>query len=83
MRRLLLARCFFEYAIPLSRGGWFGVSNVEILCKLCSRRKGLLTTSEYYALLEFLETKIPLGRQDILNRIDRSTVFLGKKDQDE
>jgi hypothetical protein len=67
----------------LSRGGWFGVSNVEILCKLCSRRKGLLTTSEYYALLEFLETKIPLGRQDILNRIDRSTVFLGKKDQDE
>lgn len=61
-----------DHAKPLSRGGDIGIHNLEYICKPCNARKGSLTAMEYLALLQFLEKDIPLGRQDVLNRLEIS-----------
>jgi hypothetical protein len=60
-----------DHAIPLSRGGSTDLHNLEYPCRACNNRKGSLTPTEFLALLGFLET-IPLGRQDVLKRLETS-----------
>lgn len=67
-----LADMNIDHAIPLSRGGSAGLDNLEYPCRPCNNRKGSLTPTEYLALLGFLETTIPLGRQDVLKRLEMS-----------
>jgi 5-methylcytosine-specific restriction endonuclease McrA len=67
-----LAEMAVDHAYPLSRGGSAGLDNLEYPCKHCNDRKGSLSPDEYLALLAFLETKIPLGRIDVLKRLEQS-----------
>jgi len=65
------AEVAIDHAVPLSRGGSIGLENLEFPCKADNNRKGSLTPTEFLALLGFLET-IPLGRQDVLKRLETS-----------
>lgn len=67
-----LAQIAIDHAKPLSRGGGTELDNIEYPCKADNSRKGSLTPTEYLALLYFLEKDIPLGRQDVLNRLEIS-----------
>ena len=67
-----LSEIAVDHAIPLSRGGSTDLDNIEFPCKPCNARKGSLTPTEYLSLLAFLEKEIPLGRQDVLNRLEIS-----------
>jgi hypothetical protein len=60
-----------DHSKPLSRGGSAGLDNLEYPCKPCNDRKGSMSPDEYLALLAFLET-IPLGRIDVLKRLEQS-----------
>jgi hypothetical protein len=61
-----------DHAKPLSRGGSAGLDNLEYPCKACNDRKGSMTPDEFLALLEFLDTRIPLARIDVLKRLGQS-----------
>jgi len=61
-----------DHAVPLHRGGSFGLDNLEFPCKRCNSIKGKLTPDELLLLMEFLETKIPLARMEVLNRLEIS-----------
>jgi 5-methylcytosine-specific restriction endonuclease McrA len=61
-----------DHASPLSRGGSLDLSGLDYPCKPCNNRKGSLTHIEFAKLLAFLEKDIPLGRQDILKRLEQS-----------
>lgn len=67
-----VAEIAVDHAYPLSRGGTTDLYNIEFPCKSCNNRKGSLTPTEYLALLHFLEIEIPLGRQDVLKRLETS-----------
>lgn len=67
-----LSEVAVDHAVPLSRGGSTELDNIEYPCKPCNNRKGSLTPTEYLMLLTFLEKEIPLGRQDILKRLEMS-----------
>lgn len=58
-----------DHAIPLSRGGSTGLDNLEFPCQSCNQMKGSLTPTEFLCLLRFLEEQIPMGRQDVLSRL--------------
>jgi len=61
-----------DHAKPLDRGGSFGLDNLEFPCKRCNLIKGKMTPDELLLLMEFLETKIPLARMEVLNRLEIS-----------
>jgi hypothetical protein len=61
-----------DHAKPLSRGGSAGLDNLEYPCKSCNDRKGSMSPDEFLALLEFLDTRIPLARIDVLKRLGQS-----------
>jgi 5-methylcytosine-specific restriction endonuclease McrA len=65
-----LADIAFDHAIPLSRGGGPELDNLEFPCHGCNAKKGSLTPEEYLRLLQFLERDIPLGKQDVLQRLE-------------
>ena len=61
-----------DHAHPLSRGGGVELDNLEFPCRACNFRKGSLTPEEYLDLLDFLDNKIPLGKNDVLQRLQIS-----------
>jgi 5-methylcytosine-specific restriction endonuclease McrA len=61
-----------DHAIPLSRGGGVELDNLEYPCKADNNRKGSLTPEEYFLLLEFLDSRIPLAKTDVLQRLEIS-----------
>jgi hypothetical protein len=61
-----------DHAIPLSRRGSSDLTNLDYPCKPCNDKKGSLTHIEFTKLLEFLEKEIPLGRQDVLSRLEKA-----------
>jgi hypothetical protein len=61
-----------DHARPLDRGGSLGLDNLEFPCKRCNSIKGRMTPDELLALMEFLETQIPLARIEVLNRLEIS-----------
>jgi HNH endonuclease len=61
-----------DHATPLSRGGDAGLSNIDYPCMPCNDRKGGLTLEEFESLLSCLGN-IPLGRTDVLKRLQQST----------
>jgi hypothetical protein len=61
-----------DHANPLSRGGSTGLNNIDYPCKPCNDKKGSLTLDEFTKLLVFLEKELPLARQDILSRLEKS-----------
>jgi hypothetical protein len=66
-----LAEVTPDHEQPLSRGGSSNLLNLGFPCQDCNSRKGSLTPDEYLKLLAFLET-IPLGRIDVLKRLQQS-----------
>ena len=79
-----------DHEIPLSRGGDSHWSNLGLPCQRCNQQKGSLTPDEFRKLLEFLERYIPLGRQDVLSRLEkavklaatvRRSIMLANKDK--
>jgi HNH endonuclease len=58
-----------DHAIPLSRGGSLDLDNIDFPCSDCNRIKESLTPDEFLALLEFLDTKIPLAKASVLSRM--------------
>jgi hypothetical protein len=61
-----------DHVHPLSRGGGVELENLEFPCKPCNNRKGSMTPQEYLLLLDFLDTKIPLAKTDVLQRLEIS-----------
>lgn len=61
-----------DHAVPLARGGGIELDNLDFPCGPCNRRKGKLKPEEYLALLEFLDTQIPLGKTDVLERLEKA-----------
>lgn len=59
-----------DHAIPLSRGGGVELDNLDLPCKACNARKGSLTPTEYVLLTQFLDSCLPLAKQDVLNRLE-------------
>lgn len=67
-----LAETTPDHRIPLSRGGSSYLDNLGFPCMNCNQAKGSLTPEEFTKLLRFLETEIPLGRQDVLGRLAKA-----------
>jgi hypothetical protein len=65
-----------DHAMPLSRGGSNALSNIEFPCARCNSRKGSLTPDEFLALLDFLEKRIPYGRLDVLDRLEKAVQLM-------
>jgi HNH endonuclease len=61
-----------DHRVPLSRGGGVELDNLDIPCRACNARKGSMTPGEYRQLLEFLDTKIPLAKTGVLQRLEIS-----------
>lgn len=61
-----------DHAVPLSRGGGFGLDNIDYPCINCNRAKGSMTPDEFLNLLRFLEAEIPLARTDVLGRLAKA-----------
>jgi hypothetical protein len=61
-----------DHANPLSRGGGVELDNLEYPCRADNNRKGSMTPEEYFLLLEFLDSKIPLAKTDVLKRLEIS-----------
>lgn len=64
-----------DHAIPLSRGGSTALDNIEYPCQPCNQQKGSLTPTEFLDLLKFLEEKLPMGRKDVLSRLQMSVTL--------
>ena len=62
-----------DHEVPLSRGGSSHWTNLGFPCMKCNQAKGSLTPDEFLLLLQFLETKLPLGRGDVLARLAKAT----------
>lgn len=58
-----------DHALPLSRGGGAELDNLDFPCRGCNDIKGGMTPEEYLLLLEFLNTKIPLAKNDVIHRL--------------
>jgi hypothetical protein len=67
-----LAQTAIDHSVPLGRGGGVELENLDLPCKPCNARKGNLRPEEYLRLLQFLDREIPLGKQDVLNRLEIS-----------
>jgi 5-methylcytosine-specific restriction endonuclease McrA len=61
-----------DHAHALSKGGGIDLDNLEFLCKQCNQRKGTLKPEEYFKLLKFLDDELPMGKVDILMRLEIS-----------
>jgi len=61
-----------DHARPLSRNGSTGLDNMDYPCRPCNHKKGSLTHIEFQKLLEFLDKELPLGRQDVLSRLEKA-----------
>lgn len=61
-----------DHAIPIDRGGFLGLGNLEYICPPDNNRKGKMLPEEYSDLLRFLEEKLPLARIDVLKRLEMS-----------
>lgn len=67
-----LTQIAVDHQTPLSRGGGVELDNLDYPCRACNNRKGSTTPEEYLKLLDFLDTKIPLAKADVLNRLEIS-----------
>jgi 5-methylcytosine-specific restriction endonuclease McrA len=61
-----------DHASPLSRGGGVELDNLEYPCRACNNRKGSMTPEEYFLLLDFLDSRLPLAKIDVLKRLEIS-----------
>ena len=61
-----------DHEMPLSRGGSAGLENLGLPCSNCNQAKGSMAPGEFLALIEFLETKIPRARTDVLGRLAKA-----------
>lgn len=62
-----------DHAVPLSRQGQFGLANIDYPCQNCNQAKGSLEPWEFLELIDFCETRIPLGRKDVLGRLSKAS----------
>jgi hypothetical protein len=67
-----VAEIAVDHAVPLSRGGSTDLDNLEFPCKGCNDKKGSMTPTEFLALMCFLESDLPLARQDVLSRLAKA-----------
>lgn len=65
-----------DHEIPLSRGGSLSLDNIGYPCMRCNKTKGGLTPTEFLKLIRFLETEIPEGRMDVLDRLEKAVGFM-------
>jgi hypothetical protein len=67
-----LEQAAVDHAVALARGGGIELDNLEFPCAPCNWRKGKMKPEEYLALLGFLDTKIPLAKTDVLERLEKA-----------
>jgi 5-methylcytosine-specific restriction endonuclease McrA len=79
-----LAAIALDHAVPLSRGGWVGLNNIELPCAPCNAQKGEMTPIQFERLLEFLESDtMCTARPSILERLQAYSKLLANKRRDE
>lgn len=76
---ITLAEAAIDHAVPLSRNGSPGLSNLELPCAACNDRKGEMLPAQYSALLSFLEREIPSARVAILKRLQEHSKLLANQ----
>jgi hypothetical protein len=73
----------FDHAVPLSRGGSWGLENIDVICQGCNAIKGDGTPEEFNAFLSFLEREVPLWRTSLLKRLKEHPKLLAGKRRSE
>ena len=68
----LISEMSIDHKIPLARGGGHRLDNLELICKPCNEKKGVMTAEEYRALLAFLDAELPWVKDDVLRRLRMS-----------
>jgi len=70
----------FDHAVPLSRGGSWGLENIEAICQSCNAIKSDGTPEEYMSLLSWAEREVPLWRTSLFKRLkEHSKLLAGKR----
>jgi hypothetical protein len=58
-----------DHVLPLSRGGRHALANLAVVCTRCNSLKGVLTGTEFEALLQLVGRWHPIARQDVERRL--------------
>ena len=73
--RLNIRNMVCDHIVPLSLGGNSTLTNLQLICDRCNRRKGPLTDRQYGQLLGWLKKKSPLMAEYILRKMSKSDVM--------
>ncbi len=68
-----------DHILPLARGGSWDITNTQVICTRCNRRKGSLTHMEFIALLSFVRTLDEQAATNILARLSAGGAWLATK----
>lgn len=78
-----------EHAMPITRGGELGFSNLDISCADCNRAKGQLTASEFLEVKNALDLLVqrgvlhPVSYQNIWQRMKgQATIYRKRREED-
>src|ERR1700723_1350805 len=80
IRNIDITDVAFDHAVPLSRGGSWGLENIEAICQSCNAIKSDGTPEEYMSLLSWAEREVPLWRTSLFKRLkEHSKLLAGKR----
>ena len=64
-----------DHVIPISLGGTSSLTNLQIICNRCNRRKGPLTDRQFGRLLVFLRRQSSIMSEYVLRKLSRADVM--------
>jgi 5-methylcytosine-specific restriction endonuclease McrA len=67
--RLTVRTFSLDHRIPVSRGGSFELSNLDVICLTCNQTKGLLSAYEFQLLVDMIDGWLPEARADVKRRL--------------
>jgi DNA-directed RNA polymerase subunit RPC12/RpoP len=67
--RITLKTFSLDHVEPVSSGGIFAMSNIQVVCQPCNERKGKIAAKRYKQLVEILAGWPTDERQDVLRRL--------------